>query len=71
LARISEMANLMPIRSSSGFSRLFENSTADVIQPTVIEASQAAVFDPTVTEIGSSVGTMEPEQSWTSLIITE
>ena len=55
LARISEMADFMPISSSTQFTGLFENLTANVVEPTMVNTSEPAIFDSPVTEIRSPV----------------
>src|SRR5918999_1192655 len=55
LARISEMADLMPVCSSTGLSRLFNDPTANIVQPTVVKASKPAIFKSPVTQVGPAV----------------
>jgi hypothetical protein len=65
------MADLISVFASARFSRLLENLAANVVKPTMIETAESAIFDPPITEIRPPVGAMEPQQSWTPLIITE
>src|SRR5438067_11727294 len=55
LAKISEIADFMPISSSTRFTGLFENLAANVVEPTMINTSEPAIFDSPVTQIRSPV----------------
>jgi hypothetical protein len=57
LARISEVSNGIPM-FAAGLPGLLQAMPLNVIKPAVIETSEAAVFDSSVAEIGTAVGTM-------------
>jgi hypothetical protein len=55
------MTDLIPIRASSGLAGLFDDAAANIIEPTVVNTSESAVFDPSIAEIGSTMGTMQTQ----------
>src|ERR1043166_9566574 len=60
--RISEVADLVSMGAAAGLAGLLDDPPADVVQPAVIEASEAAVFDASVAQIGAAMRVMEPHQ---------
>jgi hypothetical protein len=71
LARIGEMANIVPMLAAAGLSRLLQAATANVIEPTVIKTPQSAILDSAVAEVRSSVGAMNPQKPRAPLIVAE
>jgi hypothetical protein len=71
LAGISEMTDLMPVCSSTGLSRLFNDPTANIVQPTVVKASKPAILKSPVAQVGSAVRAMQTQQARPSTIVAE
>ena len=65
------MADLMPVGSTAGLTRLFKDPAANIVQPSVVEAAKTAILESPVTQIGSAVRTMQTQQSHPSTIIAE
>ena len=70
-ARIGRMPNRIAARAAARLSGHFQNPAANIIKPSVIEASQSAVLDPAVTQVGAAVGTVKTQQPGNSRIVTE
>ena len=70
-AGIGAVANLIAMFAAARFARLFETAAVNVVQPAMIKATQAAVFDPAVTQIRAAVGTMNSQKSDSSLIVAK
>ena len=58
---------LAPLR----FARLVETVTVDVEQPPVVDATETAVLDPSVAQVGTPVRTAESEQPQASELVAE
>src|ERR1044071_7396176 len=71
LTGIGWMVDFLPVRSASRLARLLEHPAAHVVEPAVIQASEPAVFDPAIAQIGAAVRAMEPDQAEPCLIVTE
>jgi hypothetical protein len=65
------MANGITIRAAARLAGLFETPPINIVKPTVIEAPQAAVFDPTVAQIRAPMRTVNSQQSHAILFIAE
>jgi hypothetical protein len=50
---------------------LIQTTTVNVVKPTVVDASQSSILQASVTQIRTPVGTMEPQQSRKSIVITK
>src|SRR5215475_9167853 len=59
LTRIGAMANLVAMLTAARLARLLEASSFDVVEPAMIEATQAAVFEPSIAEIRAAVRTVD------------
>jgi hypothetical protein len=58
-------------RAALGLSGLLEAFAAHVVEPAVVEAAEAAVFDPCVAEVGAAVRAMQAEKSGPPLLVAE
>jgi hypothetical protein len=70
-AGIGSMANRISMLAAPRLPRLLQTTTFNIVEPTVIEAPESPVLDSPVTEIRSSVGTVQSEQPWTAMIVAE
>src|SRR5215813_12550242 len=61
LARIGRMVNLVTKVFVHRLARLFQTISMNVIEPTVIEAAESAVFHSTVAQIGPPMRTVKPQ----------
>src|SRR5688572_5883170 len=71
LARVRKMADRISLRAAAGLAGLLDHATANVVQPAMIQASQTAVLDPAIAQVGAAMRTMEPQQSRPALVITK
>jgi hypothetical protein len=60
-ARISEMADFIPLSPSARLTRLLQNLAANIVKPPVIKTSKPAIFDPAIAEIRAAMGTMKSQ----------
>jgi hypothetical protein len=58
-------------RAARRFAGLFEAAAARVVQPTMVDAAQAAVFDAAVAQIGAAMGAMQPDQAGLAALVAE
>src|SRR5918993_689064 len=65
------MTDLVPVRASSRFARLFDDAAANIIEPTMINAPEPTVFHAAITQIGSAMRTMQSQQPRMTLIVTK
>ena len=68
---MSAMTNLVFVRAAARFAGLIEDSAADIVKPAVIEATQPAVFDASVTQVGAPMRAMQPDQTQPALIVAK
>jgi hypothetical protein len=61
LARIGGMVHLVSKLLVRRLAGLFQTISMNVVEPTVIEAAESAVFNPAVTQIGATMRTVQPE----------
>jgi len=71
VTRISQVADFLPVGAASGLPRLLEYSAAHIVEPAVIQASEPAVFDSAVAQIGAAMRAMQADQADPSLIVAE
>src|SRR5262249_27206895 len=71
LTRIGKVLYRIPVLAATGLPRLLETAAADIIEPTVIEAAQSAIFDSPVAQVCSSVRAVNSQKSDPRLIVAE
>ncbi len=71
LARISEMTDRIAIGATARFARLLQAAAANIVEPTMVETTQPAVFDAAITQIGAAMGAMQTEQANPALIVAK
>src|SRR5207245_1301958 len=54
-----------------GLRRLIEAAAVHVVEPAVIEAAQATIFQPAVAQVGATMGALTPEQADTALLVAK
>ena len=65
------MADLLVEGAAGGLTWLLQAAATDVVEPAVVDAAQAAILESAVREVGSSVGTVQPQQTWAALLVAE
>src|SRR5271154_2091654 len=69
--RVGRLPDLIFERAVLRFGRLFQTRAVDIVEPTVIETTQAAVLEPAEREIGASMAAVPVEQSETPAVVAK
>ena len=62
LDRVGGVADVFPQATARGLARRFQAIAIDVVEKAVVDAAEAAILDPTVTEIGPAGGAVQSDQ---------
>src|SRR5687767_5390512 len=62
-AGIRRLPDALVERAPHGLARLLQASPGDIVEPAMINAAEAAVFEAAVAEIGAAVGAVQAEQA--------
>jgi hypothetical protein len=71
LAGIRRMSNRVSICASPGLSRLIDDIAAFIVKPAMIDAAQAPVLHPAVTQIGAAVRAVKADETRLALVVAK
>jgi hypothetical protein len=71
LTRIGKVLYRIPMLAAAGLPGLLQTAAADIVEPTMIEAAQSAIFGSPVAQVCSSVGAVNAQKSDAPLIVAE
>src|SRR5215510_6523211 len=71
LTRIGKVLYRIPMLAATGLAGLLQTAAANIVEPTMIEATQSAVFDSPVAQVCSSVRAVNSQKSDLPLIVAE
>ena len=60
LTRIGKLPDRIPVLAATGFPGLLQAPAANIVEPTMIETTQPAIFDSSVAQVCSSVRAVNP-----------
>jgi hypothetical protein len=71
LAGIGGVPDRIPMLAPARLSRLLQAAPRDIIEPTMVETSKPAVLNAPVTQVGSSMGAVNPQKPRSLLVVAE
>src|SRR5262245_19801299 len=71
LTRIGKVLYRIAVLAATGLAGLLETASGDIVEPTMIEAAQSAIFDSPVAQVCSSVRAVNSQKSHPRLMFAE